>query len=202
MKSLFKLSARIFFGLDVAFGMLWCVFLSLYFGGGFNWLIVIFSVFCAISPDFDFLFWKILRKKFRIQCHQNLFHHPLLFVPGMIGIGYVFASVFTLNTELVSVVVFGDVVFHFLHDSYSDAGMHWGWPFSWARTTFCKGFPQKVDQEFVDAFYERMDKMEEGTASFVEAITKRSAGTESLTAGKLVFWLFAASSVAFFAFYF
>jgi len=44
--------------------------------------------------------------------------------------------------------------------------------------------------------------MKEGTASFVEEITKRSAGTESLTAGKLIFWLFAASSIAVFAFYF
>ena len=182
--------------------MLWYVLISLYFGGSFNWPILIFSIFCAISPDFDFLPWKILRKRFKIQSHQNLFHHPILFVPGMIGIGYVFASVFTLNKELVSVVVFGDVVFHFLHDSYSYAGMHWGWPFSWTRITFCKGFPQKVNQQFVDAFYKKMDKMEEGIASFVEAITKRSAGTESLTAGKLVFWVFAASSIAVFAFYF
>ena len=197
-----KLLSRVFFGYDVSFGMLWYVFLSLYFGGSFNWPILIFSIFCAVSPDFDFLPWKILRKRFKIQCHQNLFHHPILFIPGMVGIGYVFASLFKVNTELVSVIVFGDVVFHFLHDSYSDAGMHWGWPFSWTRITFCNGFPQKVDQEFVDAFYERMDKMEEGTASFVEAITKRSAGTESLTAGKLVFWLFAASFVAVFAIYF
>jgi len=202
LKALFKLLARIFFGLDVAFGMFWCVFLSLCFGGGFNWLILVFSIFCAISPDFDFLLWKILRKKFKIQSHQNIFHHPLIFIPGMIGIGYVFASLFEVNTELVSVVVFGDVVFHFLHDSYFNAGMHWGWPFSWTRITFCNGFPKKVNQQFVDAFYKKMDKMKEGTASFVEEITKRSAGTESLTAGKLIFWLFAASSIAVFAFYF
>ena len=201
MKALFKLLARIFFGLDMAFGMFWYVFLSLCFGGGPSWLILLFSVFCAISPDVDFLPWKILRKRFKIQSHQNLFHHPILFVPGMIGIGYVFASVFTLNKELVSVIVFGDVIFHFLHDSYFYAGMHWGWPFSWTRITFCKGFPQKVNQQFVDAFYKKMDKMEEGIASFVEAITKRSAGTESLEAGKLIFWLFASGSVAFLQFF-
>ena len=197
-----KLLSRVFFGYDVSFGMLWYVFLSLYFGGSFNWPILIFSIFCAVSPDFDFLPWKILRKRFKIQCHQNLFHHPILFIPGMVGIGYVFASLFKVNTELVSVIVFGDVVFHFLHDSYFYAGMHWGWPFSWTRITFCNGFPKKVNQQFVDAFYKKVDKMKEGTASFVEEITKRSAGTESLTAGKLVFWVFAASSIAVFAFYF
>lgn len=194
-----RLLLRVFFGYDVAFGMLWCVLVSLFFAESFNPFILGFSVVCAISPDFDFVPWKILRKKYKIQCHQNIFHHPILLIPLMIGFGSIFAHLIGAKMEIVSGIAVGGLMFHFVHDSLFFAGLHWLGPFSWTRTTFRRGFFEKVPKKMVDDFYKKQDKMEEGTRGFVEALTKRSAGTEAINVWKIVFWLFSAGCVCVFA---
>lgn len=194
-----RLLLWVFFGYDVAFGMLWYVLVSLFFAENFNSLILGFSVVCAICPDFDFFPWKILRKKYKIQCHQNIGHHPTLLIPAVVGLGSIFARLIGAKMELVSVIAVGGLVFHIIHDGIFFVGVHLLSPFSWTRFTLCRGFPEKVPKKIVDDFYEKQDKLEEGTRGFVEALTKRSAGTEAINVWKIVFWLFSASCVCVFA---
>lgn len=186
-----RLLLRVFFGQDVSFGILWYVLVSLYFSEYFNPKILTFSIFCAISPDIDFLPWKIFRRKFNIQSHQDIFHHPIFFIPLMIGIGVIIAQFVEVEESFVSVIAVGSLFFHFYHDSLSDVGMHWISPFLWGRITMSKGIiPKKVDKKYVDDFYDRMNQLEKGTKNFMEAITKRSAKTEGITVWKIMFWAF------------
>lgn len=59
---------------------------------------------------------------------------------------------------------------------------------------------KKIEEQFVNDFYEKIMKVEKGTNNFIEAITKRSSPTESLSVGKLTLWVFSAATACFFYF--
>lgn len=199
-----RLLVRIVFGPDVSIGILWYVSLSVCFGEGFNPWVLGLSVFCVISPDTDLLPWKILRKRFSIQSHQDVFHHPIIFIPAIAGIGIIFAH-FTGNSRMfASMIAIGATMLHFVHDSYNQTGMHWLSPFDWSRykiTGWRIWRMKKIRNSFVNDFYEKLMEVEKGTNSFVEAITKRSSKTESLSVGKLTLWIFSVD-IACWGFYF
>lgn len=187
-----RLLVRIVFGPDVSVGILWYVLLSACLGEKFNSWIFGFSAFCAISPDTDILPWIIFRKRFSIQSHQDIFHH-LIFIPEVVGMGIILASIAGIDKMFVSMIAIGAVILHFTHDSFNQTGMHWFSPFCWNRYQF-DGWKiwrmKKIEKQFVDDFYEGLMEKEKGTKNFIGAITKRSSKTESLSVGKLIFWVF------------
>lgn len=198
-----RLLVRIIFGPDVSIGILWYVLFSVCFGERFNPWVLGFSVFCAISPDTDLLPWIILRKRFSIQSHQDIFHH-LVFIPAIAGIGIIFAHLAGIDKIFVSMIAIGAAMLHFIHDSYNQTGMHWLSPFSWSRykvTGWKIWRMKKIRKSFVDDFYEKLMEVEKGTNNFIEAITKRSSKTESLSVGKLTLWVFAVVIAAAWGFY-
>lgn len=198
-----RLLVRIIFGQDVSIGILWYILFSACFGERFNPWVLGFSVFCAISPDTDLLPWKILRKRFSIQSHQDVFHHPIIFIPAVAGVGIIFAHIIGIDKIFASIIAIGAAMLHFMHDSYNSTGMHWLSPFGWSRyqiTGWRMWRMKKIRNSFVNDFYEKLMEVEKGTNNFIEAITKRSSPTESLTVGKLTFWVFSIATACFYYF--
>lgn len=167
---------RIFFGVDVALGILIYVFGSIIFGESkFNIWFLGFSLFCVHLPDFDFIPFLFLKKRVRWNglCggHWPYGHHPILVLPLSAILAYVILHTAgnylrITNTTFAIFLAVTAVTVHFVHDSIQPHGLHWFSPFSWTHYTFRHIVPRRIPDEKIRQFYETLNKESEETDSF------------------------------------
>ena len=123
--------------LDIAFGILVALGVHQLLGVELTPLLLLMSVFFALSPDIDvplFFLWRKIQRRLRLKgtitSHRNILHNPLIFVP----VGWICISLFSLTYASMFAVL---ALLHFLHDSIGIGfGVAWLYPFSKTRFSF------------------------------------------------------------------
>lgn len=116
--------------LDIGVGALVTVLVSYFFQWEPSWNLLAFSVFFALLPDADFVYFyfKPHNPKYDHE-HRDYIHYPLLYLP--LGTGVIFLLLgngWAVTFFLVSLA-------HFIHDSI---GIGWGikWLFPFSRNNY------------------------------------------------------------------
>jgi LexA-binding, inner membrane-associated putative hydrolase len=184
---------RIFFGVDMALGLLNYVAWSWAMGQRFNLAFLALPILSTHLPDWDMIPFLLLRKRYRLYSHWIVGHHPV-FVLSVVVLGSYFAAK-TWAPEavgyLVGMITCG-VVLHFLHDTCNPIGFPWLSPFSQAHFRLQKGKPIIVSQAELDAS-ERHERALGRTAA--SEITDRAT---PISNGMFLFWGIGALALAVF----
>ena len=112
--------------LDIGVGILLGVFFDAFISNDLSLATyVLFGIFSALSPDFDFLFHLSKGGKFHnSHRHRELLHNPLVFIPTGSFIAYL------IQPSLSGLFAAG-AFSHMVHDSIGIGwGVRWLWPFT------------------------------------------------------------------------
>lgn len=123
-------------GIDMIVAMVAFLASSIIFHMGWSWVGLGAAIFLAHLPDLDLIPYVILKKvfgvKFRLPTHRTIGHHPLLVIPTVVVILYLFGGIMTFYFMTIAIIA---LCGHFIHDSMETQGFHWLSPFSWKRIT-------------------------------------------------------------------
>ncbi|MDP3015176.1 MAG: metal-dependent hydrolase [bacterium] len=113
--------------LDIALGILLSIGMSLYFNIELTLLLISMGIVFVLLPDIDFFIelarhgnvgGKVIRE------HREVTHFPLLYIPLVVLIFFIFGKMWGVFFGLAT-------LFHFVHDSIGLGwGIRWFWPFS------------------------------------------------------------------------
>ncbi len=131
--------------LDLAAGMFLYFFISIPYGQQFNGLGLFVAIICAYFPDADIPIFALGRKKFNWVSHHFI-HYPLIILPigtilifffgpwlarlfGIAILRFPEENLAGLNGTYLAGLFFAGNLWHFFHDSLSQTGIKWFWPF-------------------------------------------------------------------------
>jgi hypothetical protein len=174
---------RIFFGVDMALGLLNYVAWSWAMGQQFNFVFLAVSILSTHLPDWDMIPFLMLRKRYRLYTHWIVGHHPLFVLSAVILGSFYAAKAWTPYSVgyTVGMITCG-VVLHFCHDTISPIGFPWLSPFSLAHFRFQRGKSIIVSRAELDAS-EKQERALHRTAA--SEITDRA---EPISNGMFLFW--------------
>jgi hypothetical protein len=184
---------RVFFGVDMALGLLNFVAWSWAMEQRFKVIFLALSILSTHLPDWDMIPFLLLRKRYRLYSHWIVGHHPV-FVLSAVVLGSYFAAK-TWAPEAVGYAVdmiTCGVVLHFLHDTCNPIGFPWLSPFSLVHFRLQKGKPIIMSQAELDASEKRERAL---SRTGVSEITDR---TEPISYGMFLFWGIGALALAVF----
>jgi hypothetical protein len=174
---------RIFFGVDMALGLLNYVAWSWAMGQRFNIFFLALSIFSTPLPDWDMMPFLLLRKRYRLYSHWIVGHHPLFVFTAVVLGSYFAAKAWAPDTVgyTVGMITCG-VMLHFWHDTMSKIGFPWLSPFTQAHFRLQRGKSIIVSQAELDAS-EKHERALQRTAA--GEITDRA---EPISKGMFLFW--------------
>lgn len=113
--------------LDIGIGLLLGILLNSQTEINYE-LSLLLGVTAALLPDLDFVWQKVTGKYSYLSNHRDGLHYPLIFIPVVALLGYLF------NPWLGAVFAIGALT-HFIHDSI---GLGWGikWLFPFSNTSY------------------------------------------------------------------
>lgn len=126
--------------LDIGIGIIVAICASYFSGMEMSFLLAAFSIFFALLPDADFLYFYTKRHDTKHDHkHRDIIHYPLLYLPiGTILLWIMFGKVWAL-------VFLASSFFHFLHDSIAIGwGIKWLYPFSKNNYSFFYLYSRKL----------------------------------------------------------
>lgn len=126
--------------LDIGIGIFVSIFTSFVFDFEISFWLILISVFFAVAPDVDFLYFFPKRGDTKYDHnHRSIIHYPLLYLPaGTILFWMVFGNIW-------ATVFFFSSLFHFIHDSIGIGwGVRWLYPFSNRNYAFFYLYSKKI----------------------------------------------------------
>ncbi|HEY1789369.1 MAG TPA: metal-dependent hydrolase [Verrucomicrobiae bacterium] len=187
---------RIFFGVDMALGLLNYVAWSWAMGQRFNFIFLALSILSTHLPDWDMIPFLLLRKRYRLYSHWIVGHHPVFVLSAVVAGSYFAAKAWAPDAVgyTVSLITCG-VMLHFLHDTINPIGFPWLSPFSLAHFRFQRGKPMIVTKAELNAD-ERQERALGRTAA--SEITDRAV---PISKGMFLFWGIGVLALTAFVFY-
>ena len=125
---------------DIGVGILVAIAAGLILDVDLSFWMVSWSIFFAVSPDIDFLYFFSRRGDTkRDHNHRDLIHYPILYLPiGTIIIWLIFGKIWGIIFLISSFL-------HFVHDSIGIGwGIKWLYPFSKKNYAFLYLYSGKV----------------------------------------------------------
>jgi hypothetical protein len=174
---------RIFFGVDMALGLLNYAAWSWAMGQRFNVVFLALSILSTHLPDWDMIPFLLLRKRYNLYSHWIVGHHPVFVLSAVVVGSYFGAKAWAPEAigYTVGMITCG-VVLHFCHDTMSKIGFPWLSPFSQMHFRFPLGKSVIVSQAELDA----SEKHERALGRTAAAeITDRA---EPISLGMFAFW--------------
>jgi hypothetical protein len=174
---------RIFFGVDMALGLLNYAAWSWAMGQRFSVIFLALSIFSTHLPDWDMIPFLLLRKRYKLYSHWIVGHHPV-FVLSAVVLGSYFAAKAWAPDAVgytVGMITCG-VILHFCHDTMSPIGFPWLSPFSLTHFRFQWGKSIIVPQAELE-ISERQERALGRTAA--GEITDRAA---PISKGMFLLW--------------
>jgi LexA-binding, inner membrane-associated putative hydrolase len=174
---------RIFFGVDMALGLLNYVAWSWAMGQRFNVIFLTLSILSTHLPDWDMIPFLMLRKRYRLYSHWIVGHHPVFVISAVVLGTFYAVKAWAPDAVAYTVgMITCGVVVHFCHDTMSPIGFPWLSPFTQAHFRFQKGKSIVVSQAELDAS-EKQERALCRTAA--SEITGRA---EPISLGMFLFW--------------
>jgi len=183
-------------------GLLGYVGVSIIFGERFDWRVAMFALVVPylVLDVISFVLYIILRHGFGIKkltSHWVLTHHPLLVVPIMGWLGWVFGGWIEMSSWYTAVLGSILTLAHFVDDSKYDVGLHWLSPFCWDRFSCAGGIFHLANPEMVKQNYERVENWDSGAD-----VSERVAMSASRSQTHLQVYMFLFGIVSFILFLF
>ena len=133
--------------MDAGIGMLIAAMVGLYFGETLPWWGLLLGAAFALLPDIDLVPAVLWRGTFHFDHRQTPFHRPLLLIPLIAFITYLFGGLMWAMIALLG------LLWHFLHDTNfldDTYGVAWLWPFSDQFWSLRGSFPPPRPQPHED----------------------------------------------------